>query len=447
MDSQFAHIDVVVVGGGMTGLSAACYLARAGATVTLFEKASGLGGRAATQNYGGYCFNRGAHALYYGGAASQVLQELGIPYSGHSPKGYFLLCEGKLHLFPSNPLTLLRTDLLNAADKLELTRLFPVLARLKVQELQRVSVQEWLERHVQRSRVRQILASVARTSTYSAALDQVSVEVFITQMQLSLKHNVLYIDGGWQTLVHGLSRAAEQAGVRIMSGSRVEAVEHRDGRVQGVRLRDGSTVRASAAIIATDPQDAVRLINEDSYPALRQAVNAIVPIRIACLDVALRHLPSLRHPVVFDLERPRFLSIQSLFTKIAPLGGALIHTVKYLDPAHPTDSREDERDLEDLLDTVQPGWRDELVKRIYLPHIDVVGMLPAANSSGFAGRPDAHVPGIAGLYLAGDWIGSEGFLVDACMASARGVAQLLLKESFASSRFMEQKLSAGNTKE
>src|SRR5205085_7506286 len=100
------------------------------------------------------------------------------------------------------------------------------------------------------------------------------------------------------------------------------------------------------------------------------------------------------------------------FTKIAPQGGALIHTVKYLDPAHPTDPQEDERDLEELLDTLQPGWRDELVKRIYLPRIEAVSMLPTASSDGLAGRPGPRVPGIAGIYLEGDWIGSEGYLFD-----------------------------------
>ena len=75
MDAQSANTNVIVVGGGLAGLTAACYLARGGVAVTLFEKAAELGGRAATQDYDGYRFNRGIHALYSGGAISEVLSD------------------------------------------------------------------------------------------------------------------------------------------------------------------------------------------------------------------------------------------------------------------------------------------------------------------------------------------------------------------------------------
>ena len=45
----------------------------------------------------------------------------------------------------------------------------------------------------------------------------------------------------------------------------------------------------------------------------------------------------------------------------------------------------------------------------------------------FRGRPGPQMPGIAGLYLAGDWIGSEGYLLDASLASARAAAQLIVQ--------------------
>ncbi len=426
MQSQFAQTDVIVVGGGMAGLTAASYLARAGLDVTLFEKSTQLGGRAATQNFEGYCFNRGIHALYCGGALEDVLRELGVTYSAGNPRDVFVWRQGKFYPFPINLSSLLRTGFLDVGDKLETARLFAMLPLLKPQELAKVSVREWLAHSLKRLRVRQFLENYACTGVYSAALDLVSAEVLVKRLQLLLKHPILYIDGGWQSLVDGLRSTAEQAGARIVSGTRVESIVYQDGRAQGVCLRNGNIITASAVVIATPPQDAVKLVDDGAYQPFRRIVNSLVPAQVACLDVALSHLPDARYPVVQDMEQPRFMSVQSVYSRIAPAGGALIHAFKQLDPGQPTDPGEDERELEDLLDIVQPGWREVLVKRISLPRIEAIGALPTAASGGYAGRPGPRVPGFANLYLAGDWIG-EGFLADASMGSAREVAQLVLE--------------------
>ena len=421
--------DVIVVGGGLAGLSAACYLAKAGQTVTLLEQASQLGGRAATQQHDEYCFNRGGHALYPGGAATRVLQELGVYYTARSPQASFALHEGHIHTFPANAIALLRGNLLSNADKLALIRLFATFPLLKPETLAHTSVQEWLASTIKRPLVHKVIAATARTLTYTAALDQVSAEVLMVQIQHLLKKNVLYINGGWQKLVDELHRIALEAGVHIVSGTHVTSIAHQDGCVEGVRLRSGEMLPARTVITAIGPREVSTLVDNGTHPQLGALAESSVPVQVACLDVALHRLPPSPHyTAIFDLDQPRFLAFQSLVAKVAPPEGGLIHTLKYLDPTHPTDPHEDERDLENLLDIAQPGWRDQLVKRIFLPRMEAVTMLPTATEGGLHNRPQPEVDGIAGLYIIGDWIGSEGYLVDASFASSRQVAQTILRK-------------------
>jgi phytoene dehydrogenase-like protein len=431
-ETRSSQADVVVTGGGMAGLTAACYLARAGVGVTLFEKAPYLGGRAATREYNGFLFNRGGHALYTGGAASRVFEELGIAYDYGIPKDTFVLQGGKPSPFPADLLGLMRTDVLDTGDKLALVRLFVALGAAKPRALAKTSVQEWLDRKVRRPQLRRLMTALARTFVYSTALDLVSAELFVEKFQRSLRHPVHYVDGGWRTLVDGLRAAAERAGARIVGDAHVEGVEIGDGRARGVWLRDGSLVRSSAVVVATGPWDAAKVVDGGEHPAMRRIVDGLTPARIACLDVALERLPIPDRPVVQDLDGPRFMSAQSVYSRVAPEGAALIIAFKQLDPRYPGDPREDERDLEDLLDAAQPGWRGALIRRQYLPRIEAVGALPTAREGGFAGRPGPRVPGLDNLYLAGDWVGSEGFLVDASMASAQRAAQLMLEDGWLS---------------
>jgi phytoene dehydrogenase-like protein len=423
MDTTQPNNHVIIIGGGIAGLTAACLLAQSGVPVTLYERSSDLGGRASTEIYDGFAFNRGIHALYSGGAADKTLKELKIAYTGYipDPSRVRVLTEGALYSAPLGMMSLIGTRLLSAADKFELTRIFATLPQINARDLRHVSVNEWIESHAQRPRVRQFLKANAYTAVYSAGLDLVSADVFIEKTQIIFKHPIIYIDGGWQTLVDGLRQTAEAAGAHIVTGTRVEAVMAESG-VTGVRLADGQIITATQVIVATPPQEAAKVTGA-IYPQIERIVDDLVPAQVACLDVALRRLPNPNAPIVQDMDQPRFLSTQSLYSQVAPEGSALIYSFKQLDPRQPSDPHEDEKDLEQFLDAVQPGWRDLVVKRRYLPRINAVGALPLAKTGGFAGRPQAIVPQVEGLYLVGDWIGDEGFLIDASAASAKQAVQ------------------------
>ena len=79
------HPDVAIVGGGLAGLAAAAYIAKAGRSVAVYERSSHVGGRAITTERQGFRFNLGPHALYRAGAAARVLRDLGVTYRGQKP--------------------------------------------------------------------------------------------------------------------------------------------------------------------------------------------------------------------------------------------------------------------------------------------------------------------------------------------------------------------------
>src|ERR671918_234993 len=116
--------DIVILGAGLAGLTAAIILARAGRSITVFEQSSKAGGRARTENIDGFYFNQGPHALYLGGAGNRVLRELGIKYSGNPPPlPQYLVKEGKKYQQAASLSSILTAKLLKGlGSRIELIR-------------------------------------------------------------------------------------------------------------------------------------------------------------------------------------------------------------------------------------------------------------------------------------------------------------------------------------
>lgn len=428
MQSNEHQDDVLVIGGGVAGLASATFLARNGNTVRLFEQSHALGGRAQTKRQDGFYLNIGPHALYRGGRGIEVLRKLGIEPRGRVPSvsGAFAVKNGVKHTFPAGAVSLLTTSLFGLSAKLEAARLLASIGEIDGNPLMDITVREWLDENISHNEVKEFVLAAFRVATYTNAPELMSAGAAIEQLKKAQDKSVLYLDGGWQRLVDGLREAAERAGAIIETGARVEAVT-RDaaGAVQGVRLADGRALQASIVVVASSPSAAVATVEEAQQTSLAKWAREATPVKAACLDLALSRLPKRKATFALGIDRPLYFSVHSAAAQLAPEGGALIQVAKYLSPEDRDSSENVERELEGLLDLVQPGWRQVIVYRRFLPDMIVMNAMPLASCGGTSGRPGPVVADVPGLFVVGDWVGQEGLLVDASLASAREAARLI----------------------
>ena len=411
--------DVVVVGGGLAGLTAAVVASSAGARVTLLEARSGPGGRARSDRVGGFVLNEGAHALYVDGEARAILERLGVQAPGWvpPPTGAAGLVDGRLALLPVDARSLLRTTLLSWQAKPGAARLLAALPRLDPADLVGVTVAEWSSTATTDATTRRLLLALVRVATYTEAPDHLDAGAALAQVQRSLSGSVRYLDGGWQRLVDQLRAIAVRRGVTVRTDTRVHAVRPAPDGGVALELSGGATTRAGSAVLAVGgPRHAASLLGS-GRSVLAAAAGRAVASTVSALDVCLDVPWGTGPRFVLGIDEPLYLSLHGPVADVAPPDGSLVSLVRYHDHGEVEDPVRTSGRLEAMLDTVRPGWRDHVVHRRFGQRLVVTADVPGAASGGLAGRTAVTGTGVPGVLVAGDWVGPSGMLADAAVAS------------------------------
>ena len=114
---------MAVIGGGLTGLTAAWRLHKRGHRVRLFEAGDRLGGAVRSERNAGWLIESGPNSLQITSAdATTVLDELGLAAkkltASPAAKHRYLIRDGQLHAVPSSPPALLSSRLFSFPAKL-----------------------------------------------------------------------------------------------------------------------------------------------------------------------------------------------------------------------------------------------------------------------------------------------------------------------------------------
>lgn len=243
-----------IIGGGITGATAALRLAEAGQQVVLFEGGPRLGGLVVSFEVGGTpleCFYH--HVFPHESHIRALIGDLGLTSKlAWLPSSMGVFSHGQLWPF-TTPVDILRFGPLTFSERLHMGIGGLRLQRWKDWErLDAVPARDWLRETCGEPAVRELWDPLLRAK-FGAAADRVPAAWMWGRFEQRRgarrgRGEVLgYLRGGFRQLFDAIAARLEHAGVEIRTSSRVDAVAVEDDRAVGVTA-DSGDVEADAVL-------------------------------------------------------------------------------------------------------------------------------------------------------------------------------------------------------
>ncbi len=287
--------NIVVIGGGFSGLASASILARDGYNVTLIEKNEQVGGRARSFNTQGFTFDMGPSWYWMpdvfehyfkqfekSSADFYDLVRLDPSYQVYYESGHPLQLpassEKLLQLFEEveqGAGKLLAAFLQDAQYKYERSmKEFIYKPSLKVSEFASLKLMKDLfklnlltsfDRHVAKYFKNKILLSILNFPIlFLGALPSNTPAMYSLMNYADLVLGTWYPMGGMHKIIQGMERIARDQGVRILTGRAVDHIIVAKGKADAVKV-DGELINCDAVIASADYQHVDSQLLEPQY--------------------------------------------------------------------------------------------------------------------------------------------------------------------------------------
>ncbi|WP_026877739.1 phytoene desaturase family protein [Jiangella gansuensis] len=298
--------DVIVVGSGLGGLSAAALLAHSGERVLVCEQGAGIGGVAHAFVRGDYTFDPAVHGTSAGEIVWNLLEYLGVdarvPYV-ESPHVYGTVFPDGLDLVAPNgwePFIEAHAAVLTAAEAAEMRAFFGV-CRTTLEEM------SWLPYRIDPRELAELMAARPTFSRYRmATVGDVFADhapsprvralagaawpfigsppsrlSFLNYIQMLDTHleGPRYPIGSYQSMVDAFASVVRSCGGAVLASTPVETIMMTDGRATGVRTEHGAEFTARVVISNADVRHTMHdLVGTENVPeAYLKRLNRMKP--------------------------------------------------------------------------------------------------------------------------------------------------------------------------
>lgn len=407
MPTLLSGKNIAILGAGITGLTAAFYLLREGARVTIFEAQPKAGGLASTFDFGDFHWDRFYHCILTSDSALlELIGDLGLSAELRwqaTKVGFF--AGGRLHSV-STTAEFLRFPVLNLLDKFRLgLGILYVCSIRDPRPLEAKLVSPWLIRVFGKRNYRrfwgpllQCKLGACRDEASAAFMWATITRLYSTRDKSPDKQERLgYVRGGYRTVFNGLERAVLSLGGEIHTGAPVEKISSVAGELH-VRARGAEL--AFDQIISTLPSKLLAQAAPQLAPEYLQKLHAVKYLGIVCFVLVLRRRLSPYYVTNLCDEGFPFTGIIEMTNLISAeetAGHHLVYLPKYTAPDDPLFAAGEDRlwtiFREGLLRAV-PDLADADIERRFLLRERFVQPLPVLHYSDRLAPMTTSIPGL-----------------------------------------------------
>lgn len=345
--------EVAVIGGGVTGLTTAYYLLRAGARVTVIEAQPQLGGLSTYFDFGPFHWDKFYHCILTSDAPLlQLIKDLGLSPELHwteTKVGFFT--EGKLHSM-STSADFLRFRPLSLWAKFRLG--LGVLYASRIREgkpLEAFPVSDWLQKVFGRENYEKMWGPLLKCKLGSCREEASAAFIWATIFRLystrdkraGHKERLGYVGGGYHSVLTRLVEQIEAMGGRILLGTPIARLEA--SQQGGIDVVTGSTIRHFDLAVSTVPSHVLTALAPSLDADFVHKLQAVKYLGMVCVALLLKRKVSPYYVTNLtdeDLPFTGIIEMTNLISLEETGGRHLLYLPKYTPPGDPLFEASDE---------------------------------------------------------------------------------------------------------